>query len=218
MAKEERRGGCLSKLIKGCIALLIFAILLGKSTSNENLTPASTANPTKTATATVKATAQPTKQPTATPTATQVSTPAIPGTFRPGIEGTNAYDVTVAMESTGLEVPKRQEVQDGYIWQSETYKEGNILYNIEIETTKDYRVTSMQITMQGGNNNFVWWSCACMFGEESEQVAWLKENMWNETTTTKTFNDAVWTITPINKGVTIHIQHVDAESWYMSLI
>ena len=216
MAKEERRGGCLSKLIKGCIALLIFAILLGKSTSDKNPTPTETAMPTKKATATVKATAQPTKQPTATPT--QAPTPAIPGTFRPGIEGTNAYDVTVAMENVGLNVPKRQDVQDGYSWQSETYKEGNILYNIEIETTKDYRVTSMQITMQGGNNNFVWWSCACMFGEESEQVTWLKENMWNETTTTKTFNDAVWTITPINKGVTIHIQHVDAESWYMSLI
>lgn len=202
MAKEEHKGGCLSKLIKGCIALLIFAILLGKGTNNEK--------PTPTATSTVT--------PTATSTEAPSPTPTIPGTFRPGIEGTNAYDVTVAMESTGLEVPKRQEVQDGYIWQSQTYKEGNILYNIEIETTKDYRVTSMHIAMQGGNNNFVWWACACMFGEESEQVAWLKENMWNETTITKTFNDAVWTITPINKGVTIHIQHVDAESWYMSLI
>ena len=202
MAKEERKGGCLSKLIKCCIALLIFAILLGKGTNKEKPTP----------------TATPTVTPTATSTEAPSPTPAIPGTFRPGIEGTNAYDVTVAMESTGLEVPKRQEVQDGYIWQSQTYKEGNILYNIEIETTKDYRVTSMQIAMQGGNNNFVWWACACMFGEESEQVAWLKENMWNETTTTKTFNDAIWTITPINKGVTVRIQHVDAESWYMSLI
>ena len=202
MAKEERRGGCLSKLIKGCIALLILAILLGKGANNEKPTPTET----------------PTVPLTSAPTATPSPSPAIPGTFRPGIEGTNAYDVTVAMESTGLEVPKRQEVQDGYAWQSKTYKEGNILYNIEIETTKDYRVTSMQVTMQGGNNNFVWWACACMFGEESEQVAWLKENMWNETTTTKNFNDDAWTINPLNKGVTVRIQHVDAEKWYMSLI
>ena len=122
------------------------------------------------------------------------------------------------MKQIGIDSPKRQSVTDGYSWQSETYVDGNVFYNIEIETDKEYRVTTMQIMMTGGNNNFVWWACACMFGEDSEQVAWLKEHMWDDESSTTIFGDAIWTINPLKKGVMLTVQHVDAEVWYLSLI
>ena len=117
-----------------------------------------------------------------------------------------------------MQVPARQDCADGYSWVSETYTEDGVSYNIEIETDKKYRVTTMQIMMSGGNNNFVWWACSCMFGENSEQVAWLKEHMWDDDVATATFGDAIWTINPITKGVTLTVQHVDADAWYMSQI
>lgn len=229
--EEKPKSGCLSKIVFCFLILFVIGIIApGKGNDDEKVKATSTATTKVTATVkptsapTAAPTSTPTEKPTATPTATpkpteaQTATPAVPGTYRPGIEGTNAYDVTVAMKEIGIEPPKRQNVQDGYSWMSETYKEGNVSYNIEIETTKDYRVTTMQVMMSGGNNNFVWWAAACMFGENSEQVLWLKDNMWNENATTKTFADDVWTIFPLPKGVMLTVEHIDAEKWYMSQI
>lgn len=219
---EKRHGGCLKPIL--IIFLIIIALAVLSPNKNNNAPSPAKPNQTATATPTHQPTNTPkptrTPQPTKTPipTATPTETPAIPGTYRPGIEGTNAYDVTVAMKEIGIEPPKRQNVKDGYSWMSETYKEGNVSYNIEIETTKDFRVTTMQIMMSGGNNNFVWWASACMFGENSEQVLWLKDNMCNESTTTKTFADNVWTLFPMPNGVMLTVEHIDAEKWYISQI
>lgn len=225
MEKQKRKSGCLGKIISVLLFLLLLAIIM-PGTNDSKKQKASTSKPTTKATATIKATARPTatQKPTAiptetpTPTPTPTATPATPGTYRPGIEGTNAYDITVAMKQVGLDAPKRQSVTDGYSWQSKTYVEGNVSYNIEIETDEEYRVTTMQIMMSGGNNNFVWWACACMFGEDSEQVAWLKDHIGDGEIVTTTFNDAIWTIYQIKKGVMLTVQHVDAEKWYLSMI
>lgn len=203
---EDKRSGCLPKIVLGFVIMILLATVVPLARDESD--PSPTARATTKATATARATAKP--KPT--------STPAIPGTYRPGIKGTNAYDVTVAMKQVGVEQPKRENTTDGYRWATPVYKEDGVSYQLEIESDKDYRITTMQIMMQGGNNNFLWWACACVFGEESEQITWLKENMWNTTTTTKTFSDDVWTINPMDKGVFLTVQHVDAEAWYMSLI
>lgn len=205
--EDKSRGGCLKPVLIVLIILIGWAIFFPADRKESNSTTEKAKSTTE-ATATVKSTSAP----------RVTSTPSVPGTYKPGIEGTNAYDVTVAMKNSGIEEPKRQNCTDGYIWQSKTYIEDGVSYNIEIETDKKYRVTTMQIMMSGGNNNFVWWACACMFGEDSEQVAWLKEHMWDGETVTATFSDAIWTINPITKGVMLTVQHVDAEKWYMSLI
>lgn len=223
--KDKRRSGCLGKIVTVFLFLILLAIIMPSVRDDEN-DAAPTVKTTSKATATIRPTARPTATPKLTtkpteiptPTATPTATPAVPGTYRPGIEGTNAYDITVAMKQIGLDVPTRQSVTDGYSWQSKTYVDKNVSYNIEIETDKEYRVTTMQIMMSGGNNNFVWWACACMFGEESEQVAWIKEHMWDDKTVTATFGDAIWTVNPLTKGVMLTVQHIDAETWYLSLI
>lgn len=120
---------------------------------------------------------------------------------KPGIAGSNAYDLTIGAEENGLTVGKRQQTTDGYSWLiSGTTYYGS--YTISIETNKQYEIHRATFAHAGNDATFFPWAVTLPFDAADIEgaTAWVKACQKADQEATFVAGDAVWTYIPHENG------------------
>lgn len=112
----------------------------------------------------------------------------------PVITGSNAYDVTVSLENTGMPKADRTEVSDGY-----TFTSASEDYSYTISTDTDYAISSAEFDVLGDDNGFLAF-CASIPHDQADgtEMDWVKNNIGTEATTT--IGDATYTLSVDMQG------------------
>lgn len=202
--------------------LLFFAAGFYSGFRNDDSEAVNTPTATPRITATSKPTATPTvdgKPSTTTAgraSATQEAT-AVPVSMpeKPGLDGSNAYDITVSLEGMGFDIGKRQRTaaKDGYTW-SVSHWTADAYYSAVIETNDDYEIYDATFVVTGDATYLPW--AATLPHDQSQQestVAWVKECQRSAQEATITVGDAVWTYKPSNGGGILRVQDVDVPAY-----
>jgi len=120
---------------------------------------------------------------------------------KPGIAGSNAYDLTIGAEDNGLAVGKRQATGDGYSWliTGSSYYGS---YTIAIETNKQYEIHRAVFSHAGADATFFPWAVTLPFDEADIEGAtvWVKACQKASHADAFTTGDAVWTYKPHENG------------------
>lgn len=120
---------------------------------------------------------------------------------KPGIAGSNAYDLTISAEAYDLTVGKRQATSDGYSWfitGSSCYGS----YTITIETNKAYEIHRAVFSHAGLDATFFPWAVTLPIAAADIEgaTAWAKACQKSSRVDTFTTGDAVWTYKPYENG------------------
>lgn len=140
---------------------------------------------------------------------------------KPGIAGSNAYDLTIGAEDNGLTVGKRQATNDGYTW----YITGTTYYGsytINIETNKQYEIHRAMFSHAGNDATFFPWAVTLPFDAADIEgaSAWVKACQKADKADSYTVGDAVWTFKPHENGrqggvLTLAVDSFEAYSLYL---
>lgn len=140
---------------------------------------------------------------------------------KPGIVGSNAYDLTIGAEDNGLTVGKRQATNDGYTW----YITGTTYYGsytISIETNKQYEIHRAMFSHAGNDATFFPWAVTLPFDAADIEgaSAWVKACQKADKADSYTVGDAVWTFKPHENGrqggvLTLAVDSFEAYSLYL---
>lgn len=120
---------------------------------------------------------------------------------KPGIAGSNAYDLTIGAEDSGLTVGKRQVTSDGYSW----LITGSSLYGsytISVETNKQYEIHRAVFSHAGNDVTFFPWAVTLPFeaADIDGVTAWVNACQKASRLDTLITGDAVWTYKPHDNG------------------
>lgn len=120
---------------------------------------------------------------------------------KPGIAGSNAYDLTIGAKDNGLDVGKRMRTSDGYAWTingSSSY--GG--YTISIEANDKYELYRVTFAHAGTDKTFFPWAVTIPFDAADIEgaTAWIKDCQQNGVEGTFAIGDAVWTYKPHENG------------------
>ena len=195
--QNKKKGGFFKRLIRaimiGAVSCFVMMLLIGSGAddSSQPDNVKTTTEPRLTVTATQSPTAAPSSAPI--PTATIFE--------KPGIAGSNAYDLTIGAEENGLTVGKRQQTTDGYSWLiSGTTYYGS--YTISIETNKQYEIHRATFAHAGKDATFFPWAVTLPFDAADIEgaTAWVKACQKADQEATFVAGDAVWTYIPHENG------------------
>lgn len=154
-------------------------------------------------------------------TATPLPTEEPLYSHKPGIAGSNAYDLTIGAEDNGLSVGKRQTTNDGYSWliTGSSYYGS---YTVSIETNKKYEIHRAVFAHAGKDATFFPWAVTLPFDATDVEgaTAWVKACQKASRADTFTTGDAVWTYKPHENGkhggvLTLTVDTFDAYSNYL---
>lgn len=140
---------------------------------------------------------------------------------KPGIAGSNAYDLTIGAEDNGLTVGKRQATSDGYTW----YITGTTYYGsytISIETNKQYEIHRAMFSHAGNDATFFPWAVTLPFDAADIEgaSAWVKACQKADKADSYTVGDAIWTFKPHENGrqggvLTLTVDSFEAYGLYL---
>lgn len=140
---------------------------------------------------------------------------------KPGIKGSNAYDLTIGAKDNGMTVGKRLQTSDGYSWMIDGLSAYGT-YTITIEANKQYEIHRAVFAHAGKDATFFPWAVALPF--ESADIdgatAWVKACQKAGRADTFTAGDAVWTYKPHENGkrggvLTLTVDSFDAYGLYL---
>ncbi|TQQ84675.1 hypothetical protein EXD82_05665 [Peptacetobacter hominis] len=126
----------------------------------------------------------------------------------PGISGTQAYDIILSLEETGIEKPKTTIIDDGYSWNSV-----NSDYSYDIRANKDHEIGYASFMVLRGDDSYLGF-CSTIPSEKvntEEAREWVENNIGNETE--KVFGDAVYELSMGNLGAILTIKSVDWDNY-----
>lgn len=211
-SKDKKSGGCLRPVLAGFLGFLVFTMLLSGGDRNKDESAKNTAAPSR-AVSTEKVTATP--KPTNTPESTAETMP------KPGIKGSNAYDLTIGAEENGLAVGKRQQTSDGYSWFIDGMSSYGS-YTITIDANKKYEIHRVIFAHAGNDATFFPWAVTLPFesADTNAAAAWVKACQTDDKADTFTVGDAVWTYKPHENGqhggvLTLTVDTFDAYGLYL---
>ncbi|MBQ8556160.1 MAG: hypothetical protein IJ438_09870 [Clostridia bacterium] len=199
-------------ILAGIAAFFVFVLLVGdkedKSSMNEQ-----SANTSRVTAMTESTKVTVTQNPTATPIPTATCMPEM---TKPGISGSNAYDITVTLEDMGFNIGKRQETatKDGYVWYISGIIDGTS-YVAHLETNREYEIYDATFMMTGTDATYLPWAATLPheLAEQDSTVSWVKQQQDRKETGSITVGDAIWTYTPSKIGGTLRVQCVDAAAY-----
>lgn len=196
-SQNKKNSGFFKRFIRaimiGAVSCFVMMLLIGSgnddSSQPDNTT--TTTEPQMTVTATQSPTAAPSSAPI--PTATIFE--------KPGIAGSNAYDLTIGAQDNGLTVGERQATSDGYSWliTGTTYYGS---YTISIETNKQYEIHRATFAHAGTDATFFPWAVTLPFDAADIEgaTAWVKACQKSGQEDSYAAGDAVWTYIPHENG------------------
>lgn len=120
---------------------------------------------------------------------------------KPGISGSNAYDLTIGAKDSGLEVGQCVRTFDGYSWTITGFSSYGV-YSIVIESNDSYELHRVTFTHTGTDKTFFPWAVTLPFDAADIEgaTAWIKECQKNGVEGTFATGDAVWTYKPHDNG------------------
>lgn len=136
-----------------------------------------------------------------TPVETSTPDPTTTPMVKPGIKGSNAYDLSIGAKDNGLDVGGRQATSDGYSW----LITGSSLYGsytISVETNKQYEIHRAVFSHAGNDVTFFPWAVTLPFeaADIDGVTAWVNACQKASRSDTLITGDAVWTYKPHDNG------------------
>ena len=140
---------------------------------------------------------------------------------KPGIIGSNAYDLTVGASDTGfLDVGKRMSITDGYTW-TITGTSSYGFYSIYIDANEKYELHRVVFTLVGKDTTFFPWAVTIPFesNDIERATSWVKDCQSNKIEGQLILGDAVWDYKPSVNGdggtLTLSVDTCDAYTDYI---
>lgn len=218
---KKKKGCCLFTLIKWVLILLgVLFVLMIYFVMTEDSQP--TASQTTTNSVAPNPTAVSTKAPTQAPTVAPTKAPdptSVPQLEKPGIDGSNAYDVIIGLEGKGIKQPETEITSDGFRWTSRSVPVGDTVMHYDIESNKKYEITRAFFTMNGENNGFIAWIGTLPHdASDSSIVDFIKKSISDKKTGSLTVGDCIWGVIVGPNGIVLQIQDVEAEDYAGALL
>ena len=213
---NKKKGCCLFALIKWILIVCVLSIAV--SVAFVTVTGKEAGNPQPSATAAPVVTAAPTAEPTAQPTAAPTEAPKTPKI--PGIDGSNAYDPIIDLESKGIAKPKTVTTADGiFEWTSEDVWIGNTFVGYQIHANKDHEILDATFHMFGENNGFLVYAASLPYDAADKEKAaqFVADHMTGESASV-TIGDAIFSIYPNERGAMLEIKDIDSDAFYSELL
>ena len=140
---------------------------------------------------------------------------------RPGVDGSNAYDIINTLEALGFTVGGRQVTSDGYLWTC-TGVSSYGSYAIAVDANMFYEIHQATITHAGNDVIFLPWAATLPFDQADvdETVAWIKSCQTELRAGELVTGDAIWRFQPHTNGqsggtLTITDEAAEAYSDYL---
>ena len=226
MSKSEKKGCCLFKIIKWvlmiCGVLFVvafFSVLNDESSPSESAQSAAIETIAKPTDSPVPfETPVPTNSPEPTASPVQADAPAAAGI--PGINGSNAYDPVIDLDSKGIKKPKTVTTADGiFEWTSEDVWIGSTLVSYQIHANEKHEILDATFTMAGQDNGFLIYAASLPYAaaEKEKAVQFVKDHMTGESASI-TIGDAIFSIYPNERGAMLEIKDIDSDAFYSELL
>ncbi len=140
---------------------------------------------------------------------------------KPGIDGSNAYDILISSVCYGLNMGIRQEINDGYVWYVNSKTEHG-LYTILLNTTETYEISYASFAHSGSDDEFFSWAITMGYNQANvdEASAWIKVCQDEACASTITIGDAIWTYQPHAQrdGGVLTLKDIDCDAYTDYLI
>jgi hypothetical protein len=135
---------------------------------------------------------------------------------KPGIKGSNAYDVIIGLQEKGIAKPETEITSDGYRWTSRSTRVGQTVMHYAIEANNDYEIYRAYFTMNGEDNGFIKWITTLPHDALDPSIKEFVMNcMKNKESDSITVGDGIWGVIVGTNGVMIELMHVDSEAYFM---
>lgn len=140
---------------------------------------------------------------------------------RPGVDGSNAYDIINTLEALGFTIGGRQVTSDGYLWTC-TGVSSYGSYAVTVDANKFYEIHQANITHAGNDVIFLTWAATLPFDQADvdETVAWIRSCQTERRAGELVTGDAIWRYQPHTNGqsggtLTITDEAAEAYSDYL---
>ena len=131
----------------------------------------------------------------------------------PAIKGSQAYDIIISLEETGIPKADAMETTDGFSFSSTTAS-----YSYYIETNSKHEVMCAKFMVLDGNDDGYLGFCGSMPYDKADSNAqqWVNDNIGTDAT--ETFGDAIYTLSVGDQGPILTIKAVGYDEYVMELI
>lgn len=131
----------------------------------------------------------------------------------PSIKGSQAYDIVLSLEDTGIPKADAETTSDGFRFSSSTSE-----YSYDIETNNKHEVMCAQFMVLSGNDNGYLGFCGSMPYDSSDSSAqqWVNDNVGTEAS--KTFGDAIYSLSVGSQGPILTIKATGYDDYVMEIL
>lgn len=137
----------------------------------------------------------------------------------PGIDGSNAYDIILSLEKTGIPKPKTKTIDDGFQWSSDPVTIGKTTMMYDIKANDKHEVCSATFTMTGKNNGFLWFASTLPYdSSDKDKSSSFVDSHLTGSASSITVGDAIFEVMPQKNGAVLKISDVDAAAYYDELL
>lgn len=200
-------------VLSGCSANLLDPTLLpAAADAQQTAELQSTAEPTSEAT--IEPTQEPTPELTVEPTLAPTATPI----RMPGIVGSQAYDIIISLENSGVTEPPTQSIPYGFYWQSSITDVG-VQFMYDITANDNHELAFATFTVFGEDTVGVLAYCASLPYEKAdpdEAMAFVNEHLGEDAQVT--IGDAIFTLKQFDGGTMLDVSVVGYDDYISQLI
>lgn len=219
--QPSKKGCCLFAILKWILILCGLLFILAVVSVFINDTPNAVDTNVQVVTAapaTQVSTATPEADPTATPDARPAATTEKLAV--PGIDGSNAYDPIIDLESKGIAKPKTITTDDGlFEWTSDSVWIDSTLVSYQIHANEKHEILDATFTMAGQDNGFLIYAASLPYSSAEKEKAsqFVKDHMAGESASV-IIGDAIFSIYPNERGAMLEIKDIDSDAFYSELL